>query len=253
MQVVRTSVTPVKGTRLHHPDEIEIGASGVVGNRRFFFIDAEGTKYNASRLGPLMSVRAKMDGGSLTFTFPDRLMLSASVLAEGDVMEIDMWGRTCPVRRIRGPWDEAISRIVGQPVRLVEPMEPGDGNDDAPITLVSLASVARLSTEAGVDDVDPDRFRMTLDIDGVEAHQEDSWTGRQIGIGSAVLRVGDQVPRCLLTTWNPRSGARDLDTLKLIRNYRGRSSTGIPFGMYASVVRPGVVRVGDDIRSIDEL
>ncbi|MEX0755440.1 MAG: MOSC domain-containing protein [Actinomycetota bacterium] len=248
IDVQRISVTPVKGTTLHHPDEIQIERFGVRGNRRFLFVDPRRTTYNAGRLGPLMGVRADVEGDSLTFTLPDGSSLCGAVHPGGEVVELDMWGRTLLVRRVPGPWDEAISSLVGLPLRLVEPVEPGDGNDDEPITLVSLASVAALATEAGADHVDAGRFRMTLDIDGVGAHEEDSWAGRRIRVGSAVLRVGDQVPRCVLTTWDPGSGDRDLDTLRIIRKYRGRTHDGLPFGMYASVIEPGVVRAGDEIR-----
>ncbi len=252
IQVVRTSVTPVKGTTLHHPEEIEIEPFGVPDNRRFLFVDPGGTTYNAGRLGPLMGVRADVRGDSLTFTLPNHSTICAPALAEDEAVELDMWGRTLLVRPVPGPWDEVISSVVGRPLRLVEPVVPGDGNDDEPITLVSLSSVATLAAEASVDEVDAGRFRMTLDIDGVEAYEEDSWAGYRIRVGSAVLRVGEQVPRCVLTTWDPHSGVRDLDTLKLIRNYRGRTSEGLPFGMYASVIQPGIVRVGDKIEVLDQ-
>ena len=251
IRVVRTSVTPVKGATLHHPEEIEIEPYGVPGDRRFLFIDPNGTTYHSGRLGPLAGVRADVEGDTLTFTLADHTSVCAPALADDDAFEFDIWGRALLVRPVPGPWDEAISRVVGLPLRLVETVDPGAGSDGDPITLVSLASVAALASEAGVDEVDPGRFRMTLDIDGVQALEEESWAGRRISMGSVVLRVGEQVPRCLVTTWEPGSGVRDFDTLKFIANYRGRTPDGLPFGMYASVVEPGVVRCGDGIRLLD--
>ena len=53
--------------------------------------------------------------------------------------------------------------------------------------------------------------------------------------------------RSAVTTRDPDTGDRDLDTLRLLKDYRGqRESDGaVLFGVYAYVERPGVVRVGD--------
>ena len=61
------------------------------------------------------------------------------------------------------------------------------------------------------------------------------------------MRVGGPVDRCAVTTRDPDTGERDLDTLRLLKDYRGqRESDGaVLFGVYAYVERPGVVRVGD--------
>jgi len=59
------------------------------------------------------------------------------------------------------------------------------------------------------------------------------------------------VPRCAATTRDPDSGHRDLDTLRLIKEYRGvRDRVAIDFGVYASVEQPGRVRVGDSVEPL---
>jgi hypothetical protein len=69
-----------------------------------------------------------------------------------------------------------------------------------------------------------------------------------VRIGEAVVRVGSQVPRCVITTLDPDTGERDFPTLSVIKRYRGLTDDGeLPFGMYADVVRPGAVRTGDPI------
>jgi uncharacterized protein YcbX len=58
--------------------------------------------------------------------------------------------------------------------------------------------------------------------------------------------VGGQVPRCMMTTLDPDTLKRDADTLRVLLRYRKRMATGAPpFGVYAEVVSPGLVRVGD--------
>ena len=118
---------------------------------------------------------------------------------------------------------------------------------NAPVTLVSDGSLARVAREAGRDAVDPRRFRMLLQLDGCDAHEEDTWDGRAFTVGSAVVRVGGHVDRCAVTTRDPETGERDLDTLRLLKDYRGqrKSDGAVLFGVYVSVEQPGVVRVGD--------
>jgi uncharacterized protein YcbX len=54
------------------------------------------------------------------------------------------------------------------------------------------------------------------------------------------------VPRCATTTRDPSTGERDFDTLRAIEAYRGRrDDKKIDFGVYARVLEPGRVKVGD--------
>src|SRR3989442_428915 len=104
-----------------------------------------------------------------------------------------------------------------------------------------------LSEQAG-DAVDGRRFRMLFTLAGCEAHEEDGWNGRLLRVGDAVLRAGGPIERCAVTTRDPDTGERDLDTLRLIRDYRGVSDRqAVDFGVYADVVEPGRVRTGDPV------
>jgi uncharacterized protein YcbX len=54
-----------------------------------------------------------------------------------------------------------------------------------------------------------------------------------------------------MTTRNPDTGVRDWDSLKAIKGYRGvGGDAGIHFGVYASVVEPGRVSVGDPVEPL---
>jgi uncharacterized protein YcbX len=93
---------------------------------------------------------------------------------------------------------------------------------------------------------------MLIEFSGGEAHVEDSWEGKVLEIGAAVLRGGGGVKRCAATTRNPDSGRVDLQTLRLITSYRGRRDSvlgvGATFGVYADVIKPGTISVGDILR-----
>jgi uncharacterized protein YcbX len=85
---------------------------------------------------------------------------------------------------------------------------------------------------------------MTVEIDGLDPHEEDRWAGRRVRVGGATLLVGEPVPRCVVTTQDPSTGERDFPTLSVIKRYRGAIDGELLFGMYASVLEPGDVRVG---------
>ena len=66
-----------------------------------------------------------------------------------------------------------------------------------------------------------------------------------------MIRVDEPVPRCVVTTPDPATGLRDFPTLKVIRDYRGiNSDRQLEFGVYADVLEPGEVSVGDPVEPI---
>ena len=247
-RVARISVSPVKGFRLSHPDEVVLGPDGVAGNRRFFLVDSHGQRLRGSQTPWPSRICADYDSESelLTMHFPDGSKVESEAIASGEPIHSTAGTIDARGRIVEGPWQAPRSRLAGRPVRLARADRDGTAMN-APVTLVSDGSLARLATEAGRSDVDARRFRMLFQLDGCDPHEEDTWDGRLFEIGSAVVRTGGPVERCAVTTRGPETGERDLDTLRLLKEYRGqRESDGaVLFGIYATVERPGVVRVGD--------
>jgi uncharacterized protein YcbX len=249
VEVARISITPVRTFRLSHPAEVELTGRGVVANRRFMLVDAEGRRLRSSLTVWPVPVTADWDEAAETL----RVAIDGEILegpALGDErLTVDYNGRPLPTVVVDGPWAEPLSRLQGSSVRIVRPDGPGQ-LQEAPVTLVSHASLGRLEREAGRS-VDPRRFRMLFDLAGLGEHEEDTWNGRRVRIGAAVVRVGGGVGRCAVTTRDPDTGERDLDTLRLLRGYREPLEDGeIPFGVYAEVEGPGRVRVGDEVAPI---
>jgi uncharacterized protein YcbX len=150
---------------------------------------------------------------------------------------------------LSGPWSAALSEHVGQPVRIVESVGSVDRGSRGAVSLVSRASVARLAEVAGEPAVDVRRFRMLIEIDGVDAHAEDAWVGRMSSVGNAVIRWGGHVGRCLITSRDPDTGVINLPTLDILGRYRGEAGTTepLPLGVYGEVLKGGIVRVGDPV------
>jgi uncharacterized protein YcbX len=115
--------------------------------------------------------------------------------------------------------------------------------------VVSQASLRHLAAVAERDAVEPRRFRMLIEVDGIDAHEEDGWVGRRVRVGSALVRGCGHVGRCVITTRDPDTAEADLDTLKLLATYRHKIATTEPlaFGIYGEVLESGRVAVGDGV------
>jgi uncharacterized protein YcbX len=245
------SLTPVKATMLHHVDEVDILESGVRGDRRFYLVTEQGRLVSNKDHGPLQLVRADYDAerDTLSMRFQDGSELAAPV-ERGEEVTTSFHKAPRPARIVVGPWAEAISSLMGEVVRLVEPELPApDRGRGGATTLLATTSLDALASQLGVDSVDHRRFRMNFGIEGVHAHEEDAWRGRRVRIGGAVVIPQGHVGRCVITTQNPDTGRTDLDTLKALAAYRGDVETTepLPFGVHAAVSEAGTVRVGDPV------
>ena len=253
-KIARISIAPVKGFRLSHPEEVELGPDGVAENRRFFLIGPDGERLRSSLTPWPVLVRADYDPGTerLRMSFPDGTEIDGDAAGLGDPVRAQAGSLDITGRVVEGAWEEPLSELAGHPVRLVRADDIGAGLNE-PVTVVSDGSLDRLARQAGEDKIDSRRFRMLFELTDCEAHEEDTWDGRPFSVGEAVVRVGGPVDRCAVTTRDPDTGERDLDTLRLIKSYRGqRESDGaILFGVYGSVVEPGRVRVGDAFGAIE--
>jgi uncharacterized protein len=246
--------TPVKGLRLRHCDETTLTAQGVPGDRAFFLVDDKRAMISATRLGPLVAVEAEHDAGAgtLTLTFPDGQSVAGSTEL-GKAEQVRFHGLTLNARPVIGPFSRALSEHCGVALRMFAAPPERFGIDRGPIgavTLVSLASLERLQAVAGEPSaIDARRFRMTLGVDGVGAHEEDRWIHRAVRVGEATLRVTGNVGRCALTTRNADTGVVDFQTLEHLASYRRKEPTTepLPFGVHASVLESGRVRVGDAV------
>jgi uncharacterized protein YcbX len=244
------AVTPVKGTRLRDVDSVALDRSGVRENRRFFLIDDRDRMVNGKHVGELTTVVADYSDPDrrLRLAFPDGRVLEDDVRHDGAV-SARFYSGVLEGRLVSGEWSEALSAHAGQSLRLVEAGDEGavDRGAAGAASLISRASIRRLAEVADEDDVDVRRFRMLIEVDDVDAHEEDGWVGRTVRVGEALIGFDGHVGRCLITSRDPDTGTIDLPTLEILREYRGEMETTepLPFGIYGRVLEPGTIRVGD--------
>jgi uncharacterized protein YcbX len=252
--VARLSIAPVKSMALQHPDRVRLEPFGVVENRRFYVTEADGRLLSGAMHGSFMRIGAAYDASreTLTLCLPDGSVVQGDATELGERVVTSFYGRPVSGRAVMGLSVEALSSYAGRPVLLVRPDRPGDANDQAPVSLMSSASAEELDRRAGrTTPLDRRRFRMLVELSGCEPHEEDTWAGRQLRIGQAALEVGGPIPRCAVTTLHPEIGVKDFDTLKAIMAYRGVTpDRDINFGVYADVIEPGTVAVGDPVELI---
>jgi uncharacterized protein YcbX len=250
-QLARINVTPVKGTSLTHPGSAAVSEAGVAQDRPFFLVDERGALHSGSKFGPLVRIRSAFDPVEehLALRFPDGTLVEGRGDDLGGAETTDFYGRGVAAHAVVGPFSAALTRYCGAPVRLMRCDEGARATDVEPLTLVSTASVHDLARRGGrTDDLDSRRFRITLELHGCSPYEEDTWHGREVRVGEVTIRVGEQIPRCLVTTQDPDTGVKDWNTLTQIARQRDRiPGGGLPFGVYARVVSPGTIRVGDAI------
>ena len=119
--------------------------------------------------------------------------------------------------------------------------------DLAPLMLLTSASIAAIARSAPESRIDVRRFRPSVTIDAVEQSRfpEQAWIGHRVRVGGSVWRVRMTCPRCVMTT----HGFADLPQDPAVMR-RLVSAAGGNLGVYASVERPGRIRVGDGIEAL---
>jgi uncharacterized protein YcbX len=253
--VYELATTPLKGTRLHHPTSIQLESYGAAGDRRFFLVDHDGRRVEASN-APLTLVDANWDptDETLSIALPDGTHIAGRVeLGEPVDAIVPDTGQVSTGRVVLGPWADALSDYLNQRVQLAAAPTPAPALDVAPVTVISIASIMALEAHMSVAGLGHRRFRMTLTLSDIDAFEEDTWYGRDAAVGSALLRFGGAVPRCVVTARDTRTGTRDHPVLSALRTLRSpiidpaHGEVPLPLGIYATVIQPGTISVGDPI------
>jgi uncharacterized protein YcbX len=248
--VARLNIAPVRSLGLETRRAIDLTPLGVAEDRRFYLVDDGGRLIDQLIAGELVQVAAWTDAEAtvLRLTFPDGRVIEDEVRLDGPI-ETDVHKRTAVGHIVDGPWAEALTAFIGRPIRLVRCDRIGGTRKAHPASIVTDGSLDALGGALGVGGVDARRFRMLIELEGGEPHEEDTWVHRQIGLGETVLRISAPMPRCAMTTHDPETGRRDYDTLRAIKDYRGLANgKHLMFGVWGEVETPGVIRVGDPVR-----
>jgi len=124
--------------------------------------------------------------------------------------------------------------------------------DEAPVSVISQATIAGIGRQAGFD-LDRRRFRANIlvETDSDQPFREDRWVGGMLLFGDReprpAIRVTMRDLRCMMINLDPETGAQDARVLKTVVRLNDNNA-----GVYATVVRPGLIRIGDQVTFVSE-
>ena len=252
MAVVKAIYTAaVKSTAVSSAQSVFVGSRGISSDRRFLVCESGSMRMVTQRqIGRLAQVRSDYDadGDTLSLAFAGGGEVRGRADA-GEPVVAQVFRRAVNGNIVGGDWGEALSDFCGANLCLVKADQPGMCFDEYPVSALSQASIDWLSGQAGGKPLSARRFRPNLLVGDCAAHEEDSWLGKSVRIGDNLrLRMVKLDPRCAITTLDPDTGERDLDTPRLLLNRRPPiEGAGAYFGVYGAVEATGLARVGDSI------
>jgi uncharacterized protein len=214
---------PVKSMGGESPPTVVVDERGMQGDRWYAVTDGEG--------------RLACGKNSRRFRRRDAVFAWAARTVDDGVV----------VRGPAGEWavgdpalDLALSDAMGEEVRVLAETDAAFGHQDGgQVSLVGTASLAWCRDVLRVD-ADPRRLRVNVVVETDEPFEEESWIGAGLCIGGVVLRPVEQVERCRTIDLAQDGVPTTTPWLKALG-----SSRELCLGIYADVVTPGVLSVGD--------
>lgn len=228
--------------------------AGLVGDRVWAFVDAAASAhfpwFTARALGALTTWRAAFAhpaatlgdaaleaawarGSGVAPALPDDAAFTVNVTTPaGETLAVDHPG----VR-------DALETAAGR--RLALRFATRGMQDCRPLSLVTSQTLAGFAAEAGIT-ANPSRFRMNLEIDWPESapFAENALIGRCLAIGPRLeIAITEPDARCAMVGIDPATGTPDRTVLRRLADHHGGT-----LGLYAAVLREGVVSDGDTVR-----
>lgn len=235
---------PIKSHGREALDTITLNAGQTMPGDRVWAVAHEASKADNSQWAPcpnfsrgakapaLMAISSQTDPatGQITLTHPDRPALRFDPKTD-EARFID-W-----VRPLMPHGRAASTHLVQVPGR-------GMTDTDYPsISIGNLATHRAISQKLG-QDLSELRWRINIWLDGLAPWEEFDWVGKDIRIGGVRLAIREPITRCLATTANPETGARDADTLGALKSWGHQD-----MGVYAEVIESGDINLGDPVQA----
>lgn len=119
--------------------------------------------------------------------------------------------------------------------------------DESPLHVLGTGELERLAVERPELQWDSRRFRPNVMVDDPDDELSAVVAGRRIAVGDVEIAIEGSCVRCVMTTRSQPDGlVRELDVLRHV----ARDHDTV-VGVLARLLRPGALRVGDDVRLLD--
>ena len=267
---------PVKSMLGEQLSAVDIGDTGVIGDRAYALRETNGRVVSAKKWANMFEFAARYDtppipgelaplsitlpdGRSIQAQAPDASSVLSAVLGREVVLE-----RAQVEQRNKGEIDPTtvfgdvpIEKVMPQLTQATMPdtfpLPAGTFFDSASIHVLASGTLAHMRTlvgqagQTGQDaQLDPRRFRPNIYVEtepGDEDFIEDGWMEGSLEIGDSVKIVQLQPAlRCVMTTHAQTDLVRDMRILRTAAQHHNDH-----IGVFAAIGAPGTIQVGDPV------
>ena len=245
-RIASLHVYPVKSCRGIDVMDALVTPTGLEWDRRWMLLTAT-DKFVTQRTHPkLATINVSVSGGRLRLSADGKGGVSVDVQQDGPSRRTRVWNDDCSGIDVGDEPAAWLTEVLGEPMRLVrvDPSVPRDASekyagppphplsfaDGYPVLMISRESLAGLNRRLPVP-IPMGRFRPNVVIEGVAEHAEDAMA--LFNFGKVVLRGVKHCTRCVVTTTDQKTGARDhrQEPLRTLNRYRhDRELRGVAFG-----------------------
>jgi uncharacterized protein YcbX len=269
VEITGLHLHPIKSCHGFAVERATIGRYGLVGDREWQVVGADGSFLTQRTHPTLTGVHPALVGGGVVLRADGMEDLTVATPAAADTTTMTYSGEV-PVGD--GGADAAawFSTYLGEPVRFVgiapgyrrhdDVLFPTEGNlgDSAPVLVVNEASHHFL-VERAKESFGMDRWRANIVVGGAEPWAEDTW--RHLRLGDATVECVMPWPRCAVPQVDQDTGARHKEPAVVLKAHRWcaelpESSSLVQailcgnalFGMASSATPEGAeIAVGDEV------
>jgi uncharacterized protein len=258
---------PVKGCNGSPVEALDITEQGIVGDREFTFVGDGGVLIEQKQFPKIASVQVEQTSEGLIFKHETGGSILHKTRNEGELISakwvLDEFEGTDQGDEI-AQW---IGRILDMPIRLIRINQPWTVNFPVPdmarlhgkskrrftaaseLSLTNLASLEALNADLDVP-IPMNRFRSNIVVDGIGAYEEDDMDS-VVGENVEILQV-TPAERCAIISTDQKTGDRPENNIfEVLRKTRvkteGKFGSGLIFGNYMTVKKPGKLCLGDQL------
>jgi len=261
---------PVKSMLGEDLRACDVTGRGLAGDRVLGLVHHETGKVASAknpRLWRALLRLAAVSGPDVKITFPDGSAIASNdpridaALSQFLGHTVSLTGTPPPEATLdRADPEQVLRDGIEAPVR-AEVLHLGDASpagtffDFAPLHLLTTSTLDRIAELSPRGAVELERYRPNVVIrTAVPGFAENDWAGRELRVGRALaIQVMARSPRCAIPTLGHSGLPRDVDALRVpAAHNRISPMDGLGpqpcAGVYAQVLRPGRIQVGDEVR-----
>jgi uncharacterized protein YcbX len=254
-------IYPVKSIGGMSLQVAKAGRMGLEFDRRWMLVNDEGIFITQRKYADLALLQASIEDHRLIVTHKNDPSLSLSMgLHEntGKIIPVTIWDDKCNGLEVSLKANEWFSAFMQMPVRLVyipdeeeRMVDPRYAKqeelvgfaDGYPFLLIGQASLDGLNERLDKP-VPMDRFRPNFVFSGGTPHLEDQFD--TFLIGDTSFAAVKPCARCVLTTVDQQTAAKNAEPLKTLAGYRAKNNK-ILFGQNLLHKGNGTIRLGDQL------